>query len=140
MAHHCGVRAWGRVNAVTGLSIALLTGCSGGADGSGSPVGTACRTEACRLAVGDAKDHEPASDALVHKYQIALDALGDNCNESEDELGDLAIAVQEELTSEGIEESLFNILSDVNSEMPGGYRWDDCSRPFAIYIFSRLGP
>ena len=128
------------VKALTiGLFLVVLADCSGTRADDGKPASPACRTEACRLATKDSRNLARPSDAVVSGYQIALDALGDNCDESEEELGDLAIAVQEELSTKGIEESVFNILTDVNSRMPGGH-FDDCGRAFAVYVIHRLGP
>jgi len=73
----------------------------------------------------------------VRTYQIALDALGDNCNGTDEQLGGYATSAQELLSEGGVEDSILNILSDINDGTPRGLR-DDCRETFFQYALVRV--
>ena len=83
-------------------------------------------------------EQSPA-ESVVREYQLALDALSDNCPETGAKLGDRAVDAQGQLSEGGVDESLLNILIDVNYNMPGG-RLDSCQKAFLAYVLIRLGP
>jgi hypothetical protein len=97
-----------------------------------------CPDEAGRLAALDTGEQLPA-ESVVRQYQLALDALSNNCPETSEELGDRAVDAQSQLSEGGVDESLLDIRNDVNSRMPRG-RLDSCQEPFLVHVLIGLGP
>jgi hypothetical protein len=125
------------------MSVAALVataGCTEQTDGTRPEPGAGCENEACRLAVLDANGEAP-TETMVRKYQLALDALDDDCPETEEQLGRYAADVQAHLAESGLEDSLFNILSDLNLELGGGIEGpqelDSCEDAFMGYAIVR---
>ena len=115
----------------------VLSTCTRSSGDIGNLPSAECETEACRLAALDAGDQQPPGESLVHTYQIALDALGDNCNGTDEQLGGYAMSAQELLSEGGVEDSILHILSDINDGVARGLR-EDCRETFFQYALGRV--
>lgn len=74
---------------------------------------------------------------MVRQYQLALDSLSDNCRDTEEELGTYAADAQAHMAENGVDESVFNILSAVNEGFFGQDGVDSCRDRFAAYAIFR---
>jgi len=122
-------------------ALVAMAGCNEQTKEAQPAPGAACETEACRLATLDG-DGATLADSVVREYQLAIDALDDNFPETEQQLGSYAADAQAYLAKNGVGDSLFNILSDVNQDF-GGYlqggphELDSCHDAFTGYAIVR---
>lgn len=103
--------------------------------------GRDCVTLACKLATIEEGTYVAEDDPLVDDYQAALDGLAADCGDSEERLGDMAVASQELLLNGGVSESLLSILRNVDLSIPSGSspRFESCSDVFGAYVVLRGG-
>lgn len=142
-----------RVLTSAAIAIFVLIGCGGDA-GSGTENGAREPTAAApppppppppppaaarpsvaeRLAQLDQNRPVDADSAEVQRFQERLDQLTAKCAASEIEISDMTVRARELLADEGVERSLYRVITGVNRGADAGGNKDSCLRTFAQYV------
>ncbi|MEX2274883.1 MAG: hypothetical protein WEA10_04880 [Actinomycetota bacterium] len=122
--------------AVVGIAVS----CSE-AGNNGDSVGSACSSNACKLATLDEGGPVAEGDPIVSSYRSVLADLSVHCGDSETRFGDFAVVSQELLGDEGEFETLLSILESVESTVPPqASQMKSCADLFSSYVILRTGP
>lgn len=125
--------------AVSGLALTSCAGEEAGQEAAEEQAAASCTTPECKLAsIETGETHSDTGDSETARYSNILDLLESRCQESRTRLGDFAVVAQQRLDEEGVlEESLWDILANVNRSIPDSMQETRCADVFASYVVLR---
>ena len=126
-----------RVVAVA-ITLALLAVVGCGSSGGSSGKQAEARTPAEKLAT--LQEHHPvtsSSDPLVETFDQHLKSLDGKCRESEEQIAALVFGTQQTMAKAGVNESLSDLIGQLDTTVPSSGGHQDCHGEFAAYATSR---